>query len=69
MAAPSRTAKLRKWIQSARRMSNSAQASFLRSEDVHATLAEREERRSERERSTPDDSADRFPQLGRRQST
>lgn len=61
-----RAKKLRSKISTARRVSNQTQASFLRSEDVHSDLAEREERRAERERATPDDSADRFPTLGDR---
>lgn len=67
MAAP-RAARLRQRLGSARRVSDSAQRSFLASEDRHAELAEREERRTERERQVETPNADRFPSLGGRQS-
>jgi hypothetical protein len=68
VAAP-RASKLRNRIKSARRVSDQAQRTFLLSEDVHSGLSDREARRAERERSTPDDSAERFPQVTRRRST
>lgn len=61
-----RAAKLRSQLKSARRVSDSAQASFLRSEDVHADLADREARRIEREASTRSEGAERFPHVEKR---
>jgi hypothetical protein len=68
MAAP-RAAKLRSKLSTARRLADSAQQRFLRAEDIHADLAEREARRADRERTVEDPNVERFPQLDRRRPT